>query len=734
LDLIDGELRECGSLLTTCSDRWRHFVLPGSVDRRGIKPNGYKYGEYRFTLEQNQILDLLMGENLYEERYVFVRELLQNAIDTSRHREFIERAAGNTSFQAAPIQVSDWDDNEGYHWVRFDDFGVGMNESIIKDFLLKVGRSFYSSAQFRAELIKAQRKHSGDFVPISRFGIGLLSCFMAGDRVELFSVRKSENGKPREPVRLSLNGLHGFYTLQTPPLPLTALPSNAGVEPINSSREFGTSIAVRLDPRKEQGVFNLKAEVERHLFAPPIGVVVDGEPVGGDQRLMARPWIRKRRIIIRRDRLKYFEEQLGYKFREDLVIEFIPLDVTKYSPSKNLRGQVIVARFIGSKEWKRLNRVTDALEVSAAINCHDGELSITLEATAYDSSSCKDVTIRGIVDTLESNRGFRDEPRAYGRINISDLADEVCPFEGCLGKNPKWLVHNGIFIPSRIPDRGSDRLDWDDRLLWFQSASLLAREGMWGVICLSDSLRPNVSVSRDLLLNLAVEIHSSIVLAAFRARRSAERRREIYPSEVLNHFTARDGMLLGTLLTDPLITSDNGWRSEAVFKTKTGRKTLEQVRVATAKGRRLYIENLRPPNWWMESSFTTFIDACVGVLAQIGFRVEYEPTRFSPQFVAVPGDPDEITEGHKLFPPLTFLPFKNKKVAMLGNGVLNANHRFSNWLLRVAPKVHQKYPGILKSMRLAILEDSIEAINANLDRLSLLHVDVRPPKTVFLSG
>ena len=91
-----------------------------------------------------------MGENLYQDRYVFIRELIRNAIDTSRYREYYEHAHGHRSFKAKPIRVTEWRDAEGRLWVRFDDFGMGMDETIIREHLLKVGSSYYQTAKFRA--------------------------------------------------------------------------------------------------------------------------------------------------------------------------------------------------------------------------------------------------------------------------------------------------------------------------------------------------------------------------------------------------------------------------------------------------------------------------------------------------------------------------------------------------------------------------------------------------------
>lgn len=740
VDVIEGELHECGSLLETCSRRWRDCILPGSISRAGIKPNGYVYGEYRFTLEQHQILDLLMGENLYEDPYVFVRELLQNAIDTSRHREFVERAAGNSTFEAAPISVARWEDEEGYQWVRFDDFGVGMNRQIVEDFLLKVGRSYYSSAQFQAALIRAQKKTRADFLPISRFGIGLLSCFLAGDEVEIFSVRRTEEGKRDQPIRVSLAGLHGFYTLQMPPLALAAMPSAGGVQIVAMNRDFGTSIAVRIDPRKERGVFNLKTELNRHLFGPPVAVLLDGQRIGGDRTVVQRPWIRKKRVSLGRKQLQELEEGMGYKFRDPLEVELIPLDLTKHSPSGNLRGQLVVARFVPSREWRRLCRFPKALDLSAEINCHDGKVTLKLEGSVLDPAASGDATIRKIAERIESRSWRKDELSVSAWIDISDLARKSCPYRGCIGGDPRWLVHNGIFITTRIPDahRGAlDRedddgedLDWEDRLLWFNSASIMAREGIWGAVCLTDSLRPNVSVSRDILLNLQLQVHSAINLAAFRARRAAEGKKNVYASEILNHFTAPDGTRLGTLLSDPLISKDAGWKSEALFRTVAGYKTVEQIRQAVSMGESIELENVVSPRERADLQFSTFMDSCVAALAQTDLSVDLTPAG---NFLAVAGEPSVLEAGHKMFPPLTFLPCKGEKTALNGDGILNISHRFPRWLLEVAPTLYDKYPGILKSIRRAVLNDSLDAVNENLKRLSVLGTDVRPPKNVFLS-
>ena len=61
-----------------------------------------------------------------------------------------------------------------------------MEEEIVQNYLLKSARLITTAPRFKADLLRAaEQKRGSEFVPISRFGIGLLSCFVAGDQVEI---------------------------------------------------------------------------------------------------------------------------------------------------------------------------------------------------------------------------------------------------------------------------------------------------------------------------------------------------------------------------------------------------------------------------------------------------------------------------------------------------------------------------------------------------------------------
>lgn len=184
LDLIDLELKAAQKVSRFCSDTWQNFQFPDGTNRDGTISKNYISGKYQFSLSEDKILDLLTGDGLYADDFVFIRELLQNAIDTVRHRVFME-CLSSPEFKPVPIIVSFFKDEEGYYWLRLDDEGMGMNLEIINSYLLKKGNSYYNSDLFKLDKINIHEKSKQDFVPISRFGIGLLSCFMTCDKIEI---------------------------------------------------------------------------------------------------------------------------------------------------------------------------------------------------------------------------------------------------------------------------------------------------------------------------------------------------------------------------------------------------------------------------------------------------------------------------------------------------------------------------------------------------------------------
>lgn len=189
--IIEAEIKETQTILKQNKPEiFEKFKLNlPFIVRANIRSLNYIYKEYSIKLNETAIVNLLMGENLYSNSHSSIRELIQNAIDACDLRSKIE-----TEKYIPCIKISTYKDADSRTWLKVIDNGIGMDEYVLSNFFFKVGNSYYSSPDFKRFSIKNQ---INDFVPISRFGIGLLSIFMIGESIKvttcnLFSSRKDQ--------------------------------------------------------------------------------------------------------------------------------------------------------------------------------------------------------------------------------------------------------------------------------------------------------------------------------------------------------------------------------------------------------------------------------------------------------------------------------------------------------------------------------------------------------------
>jgi molecular chaperone HtpG len=114
----------------------------------------------------------LLAKSLYAESDVFIREMIQNGHDSIQRR--IE-AEG----EQAPAGIIRIVADHAAGTLTFTDNGSGMTESEVHTYLATIGRS--GTDEFRKQLL-ASGRHM-DVTVIGRFGIGLLSAFVAARRV-----------------------------------------------------------------------------------------------------------------------------------------------------------------------------------------------------------------------------------------------------------------------------------------------------------------------------------------------------------------------------------------------------------------------------------------------------------------------------------------------------------------------------------------------------------------------
>lgn len=210
------------------------------IDDKGIKTKNFGNYLLRFELDQNNILQMLVGHTLYNDSSVVLRELVQNGLDAIKLQNSIERSKKKKITDGKIIVSYDEESNI----LSFSDNGTGMTVFDIENYLLRVGSSKYSSTTF-------QKEHP-DFVSISRFGIGILTCFLVADDIEIITC-SSENGEANTIFFRNVDGKYLLKTMQKKDLP-------------KHISEHGTEIKLHL--RKEDSVNRLEYNLRKWIMFP----------------------------------------------------------------------------------------------------------------------------------------------------------------------------------------------------------------------------------------------------------------------------------------------------------------------------------------------------------------------------------------------------------------------------------------------------------------------------------
>lgn len=219
-NVIDFELSVCNNIISIINESHRGVnrdlvvQIPFSVDRTKIttkkdiygKPL-YLYRDTQFNLSKSQVIDLLMGTKLYGDPEVALRELIQNSIDACLLRQALEKQWGNLYVPEVTVRYQR-ENNQDV--LEVFDNGTGMDQYIIDEYYSKVGSSFYKSSDFYD--LKAETK--ADFNPTSRFGIGILSCFMVSDTLVVDTRRIYGPHDSSEPISLTVEGQESIFLIK----------------------------------------------------------------------------------------------------------------------------------------------------------------------------------------------------------------------------------------------------------------------------------------------------------------------------------------------------------------------------------------------------------------------------------------------------------------------------------------------------------------------------------------
>ena len=168
----------------------------------------------KFEVDNEKVIKILQGSGIYDNKFECIREILQNAVDATYLRIFLEKLKGKKEF--APESIEGFDDflkickqpeyqievrckkkeiedesekKEGdkkqkkkYVWhFEIQDHGIGLRKSDLK-FLMKIGSGKNNKDKFN--IIKEMPEYAK---PSGIFGIGFQSIFLITEKVNIKS-------------------------------------------------------------------------------------------------------------------------------------------------------------------------------------------------------------------------------------------------------------------------------------------------------------------------------------------------------------------------------------------------------------------------------------------------------------------------------------------------------------------------------------------------------------------
>jgi hypothetical protein len=161
-----------------------------------IEPQGYAPIDLKFSVDSSAGLQLFMGNRLYADKRVFLRELIQNAVDACNYRKLVDESFS----PAISIEFSD-----DISVIKMRDNGIGMTRQWIEKYFLAIGISFYQSTEVK----DINRDTRIDFGFISQFGIGFLSSFLVAKKIVIKTRKAGFAG-----LLITIRGLRDYFDVR----------------------------------------------------------------------------------------------------------------------------------------------------------------------------------------------------------------------------------------------------------------------------------------------------------------------------------------------------------------------------------------------------------------------------------------------------------------------------------------------------------------------------------------
>jgi molecular chaperone HtpG len=312
----------------------------------------------------------LLAKSLYPEADVFIRELIQNAHDSIALRRVDDpNLAGRIRIFTDPTRRT----------ISFEDNGRGMDRKDIEDLLSTIGRSG------TGEATAALREHHTAVETIGQFGIGLLSAFVAAERIDVYTRKVGDDAA----WHWSNQGGEDY-----------------DLEPYAGEQPIGTRVVVSLQPDRTSHLDEdaIKKTVRKYADFVPLPIDVNGN---GPINAIDAPWHKPRAVWGSDKEYRSALRDFVNKRYPDFPLLVIPVDFE----SPRAKGVL----YISDRHVPGINTtgVVDIYQERMAIRSADQELlpdwakfvrgvidSPDLQPTAARDNLIKDGNYHRLRDTL----------------------------------------------------------------------------------------------------------------------------------------------------------------------------------------------------------------------------------------------------------------------------------------------------------------------------------------------
>lgn len=633
ITLIEKELHICGEVLLNAGEKFKKLNLPHGV-KNNVRTKNFEAEKYTYEMQKNQVIQLFMGEDLYLDKMVFIRELLQNAIDASICYRKISKQRIEKQFRIVipvqsvlinPVQINVWKDDNGKYSFLIMDHGIGMDRNAIKNYFLKIGNSFFKSEDFQ--------KTGVDFVPISRFGIGFLSTYLVTDDVVV--ITKHYNNID-ELLMLEINKNEELYVLREDKKSsnkydasdyLYRLENKVLLEAKEALDNQGNGTIIYFQMKED--IFNdaekeVTDAINKFLFRAPVDVKcnINGEIIEFSDD-MEREFAKKTSCILdKKDICKIMKKDINsFRAEDSIILESLPLNLD-YSDDGVIKGKLHLFTIYDTTKEKNI------YNFSYGVNYEKDSLAIMLG-------------------------GHKEE---FGNMGLNKCY-KVFGFHNCIKVYFNGISH--LITTSTQSNRSSAYIN--------------------GFIQLEGSFRPSVDVARNGLGNLDLNTKACLNYLYYKEIQkhvgADDNKRaaffSIFPPGIMSKL---DNHIYKEIELKQTKIFDYDWDDIAFINTAQGYLSINEIKayLSVELEVELYEDiKLVPCNEFKQLLIRSLLNRNFKIVMQMKDNIDRV-------FIRKKNDWEGIIEE---LPPLFLISYENFEVLKYENYPLNGEHWFVKWLL-----------------------------------------------------